>query len=64
MIRRSIAGIIGQSGVEGDIPIWHTKIHRVRPLLCDGDGPVLRFREYFEQFYQFDGDPAARVAAE
>ena len=64
MIRRSIAGIIGQSGVEGDIPIWHTKIHRVRPLLCDGDGPVMRFREYFAQFYDFEGDPAARVAAE
>lgn len=64
MIRRSIAGIIGQSGVEGDIPIWHTKIHRVRPLLCDGDGPVMRFREYFAQFYDFEGGPAARVAAE
>lgn len=47
----AIASICGQTGVEGDIPIWHKKFHRVRPLLCDGDGPILRFRKYFEQFY-------------
>lgn len=50
-IAEAIANTCGQKGVEGDIPIWHNKIHRVRPFLCDGDGPILRFRRYFEQFY-------------
>lgn len=59
----AIAGTCGQTGVEGDIPIWHHKIHRVRPFLCDGDGPILRFRRYFEQFYDDDLEPH-RVAAE
>ena len=50
-IQAAIASTTGQTGVEGDIPIWNKKIHRVQPLLCDGDGPILRFRKYFEQFY-------------
>ncbi len=50
-IKAAIASTTGQTGVEGDIPIWHKKIHRAQPLLCDGDGPILKFRKYFEQFY-------------
>ena len=57
----AIANTCGQSGVEGDIPIWAHKIHRARPLLCDGDGPILRFRRYFEQFY-VDGDTPRQMA--
>ncbi|RJF88808.1 Rieske (2Fe-2S) protein [Oleomonas cavernae] len=49
--RMAIALVIGQTGVEGDIPIWNHKIHRKNPILCDGDGPIMPFREYFEQFY-------------
>ncbi|WP_101756658.1 Rieske 2Fe-2S domain-containing protein [Oceanicoccus sp. KOV_DT_Chl] len=41
----------GQTGVEGDIPIWNKKFHHVNPILCDGDGPVMQFRKYFAQFY-------------
>lgn len=41
----------GQRGVEGDIPIWHNKFHLENPVLCDGDGPIMRFRKYFSQFY-------------
>ncbi|KGC69232.1 rieske [2Fe-2S] domain protein [Burkholderia pseudomallei] len=42
----------GQLGIEGgDIPIWSHKIHREKPILCDGDGAIMRFRRYFEQFY-------------
>ncbi len=44
----------GQQGLEGDIPIWHNKFHLESPVLCDGDGPIMRFRKYFSQFYQFD----------
>ena len=50
-IQAAIASTTGQTGVEGDSPIWNKKIHRAQPLLCDGDGPILRFRKYFEQFY-------------
>ncbi len=50
-INEAIANTCGQRGVEGDIPIWNHKIHRAQPFLCDGDGPILRFRRYFEQFY-------------
>lgn len=53
----------GQTGVEGDIPIWHHKIHRETPFLCDGDGPILRFRRYFEQFYDTSLEPH-QLAAE
>ena len=58
----AIASTCGQTGVEGDIPIWERKIHRARPVLCDGDGPILRFRSYFQQFYD-DGDAPGQVAA-
>lgn len=51
VVEMQIASICGQQGVEGDLPIWHNKIHRARPLLCDGDGPILQFRRYFSQFY-------------
>jgi phenylpropionate dioxygenase-like ring-hydroxylating dioxygenase large terminal subunit len=34
-----------------DIPIWENKRHLPRPLLCDGDGPILRAREWMRQFY-------------
>jgi len=50
-IKAAIENTCGQQGVEGDIPIWQDKIHLTQPYLCDGDGPILRFRRYFEQFY-------------
>ena len=34
-----------------DIPIWENKRFLPRPLLCDGDGPILELRRYFAQFY-------------
>jgi nitrite reductase/ring-hydroxylating ferredoxin subunit len=55
--------IAGQTGVIADLPVWQHKIHRARPLLCDGDGPILRYRQWFQQFYDFDGEPQ-KVAAE
>ena len=38
-----------------DIPIWENKRFLAKPLLCDGDGPILEIRRYFSQFY-----PASR----
>ena len=40
-----------RSGVEDDIVIWENKIFRPTPVLCDGDGPIPRYRRYFAQFY-------------
>lgn len=34
-----------------DIVIWENKIYRERPQLCDGDGPIARFRRWASQFY-------------
>jgi hypothetical protein len=36
---------------EQDVPIWENKRYLERPLLCDGDGPILTVRRYFAQFY-------------
>jgi len=50
-MQAAIAQTNGQTGVEGDIPIWNHKFHLRNPILCDGDGPIMRFRKYFSQFY-------------
>jgi hypothetical protein len=34
-----------------DAPIWENKIYRETPQLCDGDGPIFKFRQWAEQFY-------------
>ena len=51
LCRAAIEDNLGDTGVDDDIPIWHYKTYREDPLLCDGDGPIMRFRKYFEQFY-------------
>ncbi|MFK7975228.1 MAG: Rieske 2Fe-2S domain-containing protein [Halioglobus sp.] len=50
-IQSAIESTNGQRGLEGDLPIWHNKFHLKNPVLCDGDGPIMRFRKYFAQFY-------------
>lgn len=37
-----------------DMPIWENKIYRENPILCDGDGPIAKYRRWFEQFYAND----------
>ena len=44
-----IAEIVRQ--VEQDIPIWEHKVFREAPILCDGDGPIAKYRRWFNQFY-------------
>lgn len=34
-----------------DIPIWENKIYLPQPHLCDGDGPIFKFRRWATQFY-------------
>ena len=55
---RSITEGVGQAFVaeisrqlEQDAPVWENKIYLERPLICDGDGPVGRFRVWCKQFY-------------
>jgi 3-ketosteroid 9alpha-monooxygenase subunit A len=36
---------------EGDIAIWENKAFLENPLLCDGDGPLGRWRVWTRQFY-------------
>ncbi|HEY3695264.1 MAG TPA: Rieske 2Fe-2S domain-containing protein [Phenylobacterium sp.] len=62
-LQQACASIAGAKGVIADLPIWQHKIHRAKPLLCDGDGQILRFRQYFQQFYAAEREPE-KVAAE
>ena len=50
----TIAEIVRQVGQ--DIPIWQNKKYQESPILCDGDGPIAKYRRWFSQFYD---DPAA-----
>ena len=52
-----IAEVVRQVGQ--DIPIWENKIFRESPILCDGDGPIAKYRKWFAQFYD---ERAARLA--
>ena len=43
-----------------DVEIWHSKTRVDNPLLCDGDGPVNKLRQWHQQFYMDRADvPAA-----
>lgn len=35
---------------EQDIPIWENKVHLPIPVLCDGDGPVMKLRKWYKRF--------------
>ena len=37
--------------VQQDIPIWENKKYQESPVLCDGDGPIAKYRKWFQQFY-------------
>lgn len=34
-----------------DMIVWNNKKYRQQPLLCDGDGPIRKYRTWFRQFY-------------
>ena len=45
-------GVDAQAGFESvDMIVWNNKRYREQPLLCDGDGEILKWRRYFSQFY-------------
>ena len=40
-----------QLAFKQDVDIWHNKYRVDNPLLCDGDGPVHKLREWYNQFF-------------
>ncbi len=34
-----------------DTVIWEHKAYREHPVLCDGDGPIMKFRRWYASFY-------------
>ena len=46
--------------LEQDIVIWEKKAYLPRPMLAASDGPILKYREWYRQFYPTD--PAASKA--
>jgi hypothetical protein len=37
--------------LEQDKPVWEHKVFLERPVLCDGDGPIARYRKWCDNFY-------------
>lgn len=37
--------------LDQDKVVWDRQMHMNQPLLCDGDGPIPVFRDFFSQFY-------------
>jgi 3-ketosteroid 9alpha-monooxygenase subunit A len=38
-----------------DIEIWENMRYRDQPNLCDGDGPIIKLRRWYSQFYESGG---------
>lgn len=48
-------------GLFSDLAIWQNKCAIDNPVLCDGDGPVTRLRQWYEQFLVPLGDVSASL---
>ncbi len=49
--------------INQDEPIWNNKRYTPRPIIVQGDGPVLAFRQAFSRFYDFDAHAPVSSAA-
>ena len=49
--------------VNEDIPIWNAKRYMKTPLLVEGDGPMMAYREQYKRYYDFDANDPDRAAA-
>ena len=61
LVRAAVARFVGWTAMREfrrDVPIWQNKVVVPRPVLCDVDGPIVRFRTWARQF-----EPAAAPAA-
>ncbi|MBX3283803.1 MAG: Rieske 2Fe-2S domain-containing protein [Acidimicrobiales bacterium] len=52
-VGQAFAAEVDKQFVE-DMPIWEHKAHLVRPALADTDGPFMKFRKWYSQFYAED----------
>jgi len=41
-----------REGFLQDVAIWEHKKWRDNPVLCDGDGPIMKLRKWYSQFYE------------
>ena len=58
IVRREIEDYAGDDVMRGiieglgdDYPIWANKVHKRRPVFCEGDKPLVTFRKWVRQFY-------------
>ncbi|MCG8314161.1 MAG: Rieske 2Fe-2S domain-containing protein [Pseudomonadales bacterium] len=42
---------LSQQAFFEDVHFWHTKVRVDNPVLCDGDGPIHKLRQWYNQFY-------------
>ncbi len=61
-VGKAFIGEVSRQVVQ-DIPIRENKIYMPRPVLCDGDGPIGKFRRWAKQFYSTPRAEDADVAA-
>ena len=45
-----------------DVEVWENKAYVPRPALAHGDGPIMQFRRWCEQFYAEGVDPSTEIA--
>ncbi|MEY4161106.1 MAG: hypothetical protein RLZZ136_1727 [Pseudomonadota bacterium] len=45
--------------VNEDMPIWNSKIYMPKPLLVEGDGPMMAYREQYKRYYDYDDETEA-----
>ena len=46
--------------LEQDVVIWEKKAYMDRPMLAASDGPILKYRQWYRQFYP--DDPATAMS--
>jgi cholesterol 7-dehydrogenase len=51
---------IARDALEQDRGVWESRLYRAAPHLVKGDGPFLRYRRWFEQFYSESSDQVER----
>jgi 3-ketosteroid 9alpha-monooxygenase subunit A len=62
LVRDLVARFVGWTAMREfnrDVPIWQNKVVVARPVLCDGDGPIVRFRTWARQFEAARSDAPA-----
>ncbi|MCP4805989.1 MAG: aromatic ring-hydroxylating dioxygenase subunit alpha [Proteobacteria bacterium] len=52
-----------REGFFQDIAIWENLSFRERPILCAGDGPLMKLRQWYQEFYQPDSERVAALEA-